>query len=217
MRQDELVQLEDQLNFLDSELSSKDYVDVHNGSFRQETSQARLDLIHEIDQKLRGYNELFLQHSQLRHFPPVHSRNPTSVANWLYNYGNAIDEQETRYLEKTTDLIPMVPYNKSPLRRCLERWKGFRLWNVWRQNHEQPEHQDKHVIYMSDKRINLFIGLITTVVGLAMLVTPLWVLAFVPQTVYRLTTITVFLIVFLCFVSSMTVAKPFEALGAAAA
>ena len=214
MLQDELVQLEDQLATLDNELSSKDYTDVHNGSFRQETSQARLDLVHEIDQKLRKYNELFLQHSQLRHLPPVHPRNTTSITNWLYNYGNAIDEQETQYLEKTSDLIPMVPKYKSPLRRCLERWKGFRLLDLWRQ---QPDNPDKHVIYTSDKRIDLFVGLVTTIIGLAMLVVPLWVLAFVPGMVYRLTTITVFLVVFLGFVSSMTVARPPEALGGTAA
>lgn len=50
-----------------------------------------------------------------------------------------------------------------------------------------------------------------------MLITPLWVLAFVTDTVSRLSIITAFLVVFWALLALTTVAKSFESLGAAAA
>lgn len=55
--QDELSELESQLSILESQLSSISAPDVHNGSFREETSETRLNLIHEIDKKLRSYSQ----------------------------------------------------------------------------------------------------------------------------------------------------------------
>ena len=72
-------------------------------------------------------------------------------------------------------------------------------------------------VYLVDKRIDMFVALIITIVGLLMLIVPLWVLAFVGKTTYRLAIITAFVVIFLCFVSFTTVARPFETLGAAAA
>jgi hypothetical protein len=215
MLQDELVELENRLAELDASLAARDYVDVHNGSFREETSETRLDTIHEIERRLRNYNELFLQHMQLRSRPAVHARNIKSVSNWHRNHGDAaIKAEEVEYLQRSKDLVSIVNKSKSPLRRFLEKSTHFRLLKVWR---EASDSQDENVIYTSDKRIDGFIAFITTIIGLAMLVAPLWILAFVTGIVYRLAVITIFLVVFLCFVSSMTVARPSEALGAAAA
>lgn len=109
----------------------------------------------------------------------------------------------------------MVPKTKSPLRRLFEHWKGFRLFRFWREDAEAQAHSE-NTIYTSDKRIDLFVGLITTIIGLAMLVIPLWILAFVNGLVGRLAIITAFLVIFLCFVAALTIARPFEALGATA-
>jgi hypothetical protein len=57
--QDELAELEDQLATIDARLSDPLAPDVHNGSFRQETSEMRLELIREIDRKLRSYSEFY--------------------------------------------------------------------------------------------------------------------------------------------------------------
>ena len=215
MLQDELVELEGQLAEMDAALAAKDYIDIHNGSFREETSEDRLDLIHEIERRLRNYNELFLQHTQMRSRPAAHERNVKSISTWHRNYGDAaIKVEEVKYLQRSKDLVSLVNKSKSPLRRFLERSTRFRLLGVWRENSDS---QDENVIYTSDKKIDGFIAFITTIIGLAMLVAPLWILAYVTGIVHRLAVITIFLVVFLCFVSSMTVARPFEALGAAAA
>lgn len=54
--QDQLVELEEELNLLDNQLSRKDAKDIHNGSFRQETDRNRLNLIWEIQRKLKDYS-----------------------------------------------------------------------------------------------------------------------------------------------------------------
>lgn len=87
----------------------------------------------------------------------------------------------------------------------------FRLWKT------PPPIEDSNIHYTSDQRIDMFVNLIIALVGLVMLIVPLWVLAFVTWVVHRLAIITSFVVVFLCFVSFTTVARPFETLGAAAA
>jgi hypothetical protein len=54
--QDELCELETQLDILESRLSDPRAEDIHNGSFREETSESRLALIQEMDKKLRAYS-----------------------------------------------------------------------------------------------------------------------------------------------------------------
>lgn len=58
---------------------------------------------------------------------------------------------------------------------------------------------------------------IVAFLGVVMLITPLWILAFVTDTVSRLSIITAFLLVFWALLALTTVAKSFESLGAAAA
>ena len=70
---------------------------------------------------------------------------------------------------------------------------------------------------LSEKRLDLFVSLTTTMIGLAMLVAPLWILHSTTNLQSKLIIITVFIIVFLLVLSFGMVAKPFEALGATAA
>ena len=155
-----------------------------------------------------------IQHTQLRSRPKVSKQDVQSVANWFRNHQNAIHPEETQYLDERSDLFAMVPKDKAPLRRLLEKSSRFRRWSLWR---KMPKSQDASVIYTSDQKVELFIGLINTTLGLAMLVAPLWILAFVENKVYRLVIITMFLICFLSVVTFTTVARPFESLGATAA
>jgi len=75
-----------------------------------------------------------------------------------------------------------------------------------------------HITYISDKRIERFVSFVIVLVGLFMLITPMWILqALGGRTVAKLGTITAFIVVILGLVSYATVAKPFETLGATAA
>ncbi|KAJ4857724.1 ABC transporter transmembrane region 2 domain-containing protein [Trichoderma breve] len=86
-------------------------------------------------------------------------------------------------------------------------------------SHKPAPSQDikRDVTYFSEKRLDLFVSLTTPMIGLAMLVTPLWILQSTTNLQSKLIVITVFIIVFLLVLSFGMVAKPFEALGATAA
>jgi hypothetical protein len=64
--------------------------------------------------------------------------------------------------------------------------------------------------------MNRFISFLIVTSGLIMLIAPLWVLAFVSQTIYRLTVITVFTVIFLSLVSFAVDTEPVDGLVATA-
>lgn len=75
-------------------------------------------------------------------------------------------------------------------------------------------------IYSKEKRIDKFVTCTTILLGLAMLIGPLWLLQHLvegQEPRARLIVITCFMVVFTLLLSIVTVAKPFEALAATAA
>jgi hypothetical protein len=211
--QDELSELEGELEAIEEDLMAKSAQDRHNGRFRGDLEERR-DIVDKIDKRLRAYNELVIQHSELRKRPPVASKDRNNLANWFWNHENVIATEETEYIQHSDDLFAISPRSKTSLRRFMEKSRHFRLFRLWM---KASPTEDKNVHYTSDQRIDLFVNMIVAFIGLVMLIVPLWWLAFVTWVVHRLAIITSFVVVFLCFVSFTTVARPFETLGAAAA
>lgn len=155
-----------------------------------------------------------IQHSDLRSRPKIEDKDVRSVANWFYNHPKAILAEESRYITQKSDLFSIASRDKAPLRRLLEKSARLRQWSMWR---KEPKIEDENVFYTSDHRIDFFVGMIITVVGICMLVAPLWILAFTETKARQLAVITSFLVCFLCLVTFTTAARPFESLGATAA
>lgn len=163
-------------------------------------------------------DDLVLQHSQLKARPPVAKKDVSSLENWFFNNGNAILEAETEYVKRSSDLFSLVPKSKSPLRVLLEHSHRFRLLKLWQdKNVDTTLHTDGNVHYISDEKIDRFIATLIMVLGLIMLIAPLWILAFLGGLVPRLGVISAFIVLFVALISATTVAKPFESLAAAAA
>jgi hypothetical protein len=142
-----------------------------------------------------------------------------NLENWHWNYNNlAIAEEEQSYLARTHDLFSVVPREKTPLRRLLERWKSFRIHWLWR-DAEAPKlpFYETDVKYIADERVETFITVLILAIGLVMLIMPMWILQALQSNIAKLGTITAFVVMFLGMVSSVTVAKPFETLAATAA
>ena len=237
--QDQLSQLEERLNELEDHLRSKNGPNIHNGSFRQETQKERAQLLSLAQSILHDYSksvifsvsqgagfpmndaasdELVLQHSQLQARPQVPKKDVTSLQNWFYNNKDAILNAETEYANHTSDLFSLVPSIKTPLRSFLERSRRFRLLSLWREERKDTSlPRDEYVHYSSDKRIDRVLSLLIMLLGLAMLIAPLWILAFVGDLAIRLGVICAFIVLFVALISVTTVAKPFESLAAAAA
>ena len=71
--------------------------------------------------------------------------------------------------------------------------------------------------YERNERLEGFVTVTICLVGLVMLVAPLWILTYVYLSAARLAIITAFIVVFLGLIQSVTIAKPFETLAATAA
>ena len=76
---------------------------------------------------------------------------------------------------------------------------------------------DEQVHFYSEQKIDHALSIIIILTGLAMLIAPLWVLAFVGDMVARIGIMCAFIVVFVLLISLTTVAKPFETLAATAA
>jgi hypothetical protein len=104
------------------------------------------------------------------------------------------------------------------MRQFLESPIVFRLHLLWKKD-LPPETRDvdKEVrIYGSDGKIDNITTTVILLIGLGMLVAPIWILAIVANAYSKLGVIAVFIVIFLSIVYA-TVAKPAETLAATAA
>lgn len=157
----------------------------------------------------------------MRSQPRVPKRHIRSLSNWFYNTENAILDEEAGYISQRHDLVQLVPKSNTPLRQLLERSSRFRLWSIWKK--PPPKHASENfphpetLHYSSDARVDGCIGITITILGMIMLILPLWILAITEGTIERLSIIIGFIVLFLCLIAFTTVARPFESLAAAAA
>jgi hypothetical protein len=150
----------------------------------------------------------------------VPKRNIKSISNWHSNE-EAILKDEAAYIDQRQDLVQLVPKAITPLRYLLEKSSKFRYSKLWaKKPPDLPTKCSTHpdaVHYSSDIRIDRSIGVTITILGMAMLIAPLWWLAYTEVMAKRLGIITGFIVLFLGLVAFTTVARPFESLAAAAA
>ncbi|MCJ1350419.1 MAG: hypothetical protein MMC33_000400 [Icmadophila ericetorum] len=215
--QDQLSQLEEDLAALDNQFSSQDYEDLNNGSFRREPKPERAELINNIYLKLKDCNQFLLTCSQLRERPKAGKKEIENIENWFWGNPGAILEEESNYIKHSDDLMTIVPKEKSPLRRVLERNKSFQLLGLFNAALADQTFFDPKVIrYQSDARIEKFVTIIVIISGIVMLIAPLWILEFVSGRRVQLEVITGFVVVFLVLIASVTHAQPSESLAATA-
>lgn len=127
-------------------------------------------------------------------------------------------EEERRFITQE-DLINISKSDKASMRQFLERHIVFRLHWLWKKD-LPPDTQDvdrKVRRYGSDERIDFITTIAILVVGMIMLVVPIWILAIITMPYTKLGVITAFIVVFLVVVSYATVARPSETLAATAA
>lgn len=165
-------------------------------------------------------DEFVALHAELKTKPNALPRQIANLKNWHINNDNAILEQERAYLDQAEDLTTIVPVVKTPLRRYMEKTEWFKTTR-WFQRRPQKMStsaaEDGTVHYHSDALITAFDSGVVVLVGLSMLVAPIWVLYAVASTKDRLGVITVFVTAFLLLLQLLTVASPAEVLAAAAA
>lgn len=230
-----ILRMQDRIAYLEEELIEQDKLarekNLDSGTFRYEPEWApRQQIMNELSWRLREYQQFVLDHSQLKARPDASAFQIENLRTWLKNSNKPIEPEEVRFIDKDGDLMPVVPKQRTPLRRFMDRYQLLRNLICFRQRklnqshfgHEDPENFETNTtIYTRDTTINKFVTCTTILLGLAMLVGPLWVLQYVSTAESglhnRLTVITVFIIAFTIMISILTVATPFETLAATAA
>jgi hypothetical protein len=231
--EDKIAVLEEELEGLDTIHSKEEAQDIHNRSFRQEALPGRTALLEELDvlvkrcsksfinwqspQHAHRADELLIQHSTIRTQPRVAKRNVESISNWLFNTQNTILDKEAAYIQKRSDLVQLVPKAITPFQHLLEKSTRFRLSRLWvKKQPDLPIHSAAYpdtLHYRSDARVDRSVGVTVMVLGLAMLIAPLWVLAYTEVMWKRLGVMTGFIVLFLGRVAFTTIAKPFQESG----
>lgn len=239
-QQDKLSELEHELAEVDKRNSKRDAPDVNNGTLRDDIEERKL-LLRDIKEEIYHYSmsthpfvetpyefcltmqcedKMVLQQSRLCEYPTAPRSDVKNIKNWHFNHGySAIAADEQEYLEHQNDLVCVTHKTKTPLRRVIDKSRRLRTLGIWRTKIEDPvpQYDSQYVSYYSDQRIDGFASGFIVLVGLTMLVTPIWVLNFVESMNSKLIVITIFTVFFLLVMSFAMVAKPFEALGATAA
>ena len=83
--------------------------------------------------------------------------------------------------------------------------------------YNEDDFERTSTVYSKDELVNKIVTFLTIVLGLGMLIGPLWWLQNISNNEKRLGVITGFLFIFTGLLSILTVAKPFEVLAATAA
>jgi hypothetical protein len=139
-------------------------------------------------------------------------------------YLGPIDELEAAFIEHHDDLIAVQPKTRSWFRNVLERSLILKFPIIRPLFEREPEeiraiNTNTLTIWQNDKRVEGLSGTIVAVVGLGMLLGPLWVLEVFhgSSNNARLGVITGFIALFFVLVAVATTARIFDALAAAAA
>jgi len=145
--------------------------------------------------------------------PRAEKRQVQNVKNWLAR--DAIDPQESAYINQTSDLICVNTRTQPSLATWLP-WQW--LHRLFRLKKVPDLHVDSKATLYSNNII--FEGLSNMIIilgGLAMLLSPLWWLEYVSDSVKRLQIITGFVCVFCLLMTMSEIKTPREVVAASAA
>ena len=174
-----------------------------------------------VDSFLNGYSQLVSRGS-------CKPDDVASVRRWLRIIRpTAIDIRESEYIDHDDDLVSIHPKTRSPGRNFLENVAFGGRWNPWGIpwlkdwfSREAPKDivslKNEDTVWPNDQRMEKVSSVLISVVGLAMLIGPIWALAYIQRMEYRLAVISGFIVVFFV-VLAITRSRLYEALAATAA
>jgi hypothetical protein len=144
-------------------------------------------------------------------------RQVNNVKNWL-NSRNAIRLDEAAFVNHTSDLISIISHSRPPLVRWLASCRKLRSWGLFKAKYRPDLHVQSAATRYSSNEIFDTLGTTSLILmGLIMLLAPLWWLDNASGSQKRLGIITGFIVVFLAIMSTATIHRPFEVIAASAA
>ena len=88
----------------------------------------------------RMTDRFVLDHSKLKARPDASKHQVRNVKNWMDNHTKAIQDEETKFIEKDGDLMAFVPTIRTPLRRFIETFDCLRLMWCFQEDQVSTEH-----------------------------------------------------------------------------
>lgn len=129
-----------------------------------------------------------------------------------------IDSEELEFLN-SPDLIPIVPDQRSPFRKFMNRSELLRLSKLFQTeipDSLKPNPDDGTLILTDDAKLLMSEKVLSGLIGLVMLVLPMWVLSLVDGFYPEVGIVTAFVCTFCFIVWASTRARPYESLAAPA-
>lgn len=129
-----------------------------------------------------------------------------------------VNSEELEFLNGP-DLIPIVPDQRSPFRKFMNRLELLRRSKFLQTeipDSLKPNVDDGTLILTDDAKLLMSEKVLSGLVGLVMLVLPMWVLSLVDGFYTEVGIVTAFACTFCCIVWASTTARPYESLAAPA-
>ncbi|KAL2040569.1 hypothetical protein N7G274_006548 [Stereocaulon virgatum] len=200
---------------------------LDSGTFRNDQQEHRPQAMEDLATVLERYQKFVLQHMALKSYTRATKFQLSNVKQWLANANGPIEPEEVEFLQEEDDLIPVASKPKAPLRRFIDRHNFLTLPACLRERSKnarlftEEDFEMQTTVYNNDRALDKVVTFITVLLGLAMIIGPLWLLQYLAthrsNLQARLGVITGFLALFTTLTSLFTVAKPFEVLAATAA
>ena len=132
---------------------------------------------------------------------------------WATDHPNGIPGAELQYLKSGDELVYVLPKEKSPLRRIYNKAESMGLGWFRRKPTDAIGFDPETTLLQEDERAEAVLNRVILLIGLLMLVGPLWILEFLKTITHSLAVITCFIILFRFLVSFATAARPFWTAG----
>ncbi|KAF2026143.1 hypothetical protein EK21DRAFT_92684 [Setomelanomma holmii] len=217
--QDHIARLETELKAMHKLVAdSKLEQNLRNDSHRwdEQHMPRRTQIMGELSRQLLHYNQFVDAFSKVRARPRAEKRQVDNVVNWLDR--GAIVEEEADFANHASDLISINARTRTPLGRWLEGCRKPHLWRIFREKDRPGLHvKAASTVYSSNQKFDRLTSRTIIVLGLVMLLAPMWWLEFVSSSNIRLGIITGFLCVFISIMSTATINQPFQVVAATAA
>ncbi|KAF2132947.1 hypothetical protein P153DRAFT_309790, partial [Dothidotthia symphoricarpi CBS 119687] len=217
--QDHISQLESRLHQIHKDIEeSKPEQSLKNCSFRWDAKymQERNMIMSELSRQLLHYNQYIDSFSKVRARPRAKPRQIRNVCNWLAR--DAIDPDEAAFIDHKSDLISINSRNRPPLGQWLEACSKLHFFKLFKAKQLDDLHvQSASTTYSDNTKFEGFTNISIILIGLVMLLAPMWWLEYVSTSETRLKIITGFIVAFIAMMSTATINRPFEVVAATAA
>ncbi|KAL2281755.1 hypothetical protein FJTKL_11430 [Diaporthe vaccinii] len=212
-KQDELIDLEQQLEQIDSEEQTEYYLSCR----RQDLNTKRHALIQEAEVKLNEYNELLASYFDNIRRPKPSEAKVKSVRNWMKGIKPLV-EAESTFLCEIDDLrCPENLLKPGGLDVFLERWTHFLPDRLSSTQAGRLKSEDPNVTITEPSRLMSTSRVLTTILAVVSMTVPIVVLYCARSMVTRLWALSIFTAIFSSALCWLTESRNYEIFTATAA